>query len=355
MANANQAGAVKHVFGIVADPPGAGVGISRSNPLEHPKHLVGIGTFLPVKPAFELARTLNPALRTVGVVWNPGESNSEAFTKQARQVCGELGLNLLEATIENSSAVSEAATSLVARGADALWVGGDVTVMVAIDTVVAAARKGGIPVFSIVPPMVDRGAIFDYGANFYEVGKDTRFDASGHESPLPLRRLSEAALDIAAAGEIVLIIVAETAGLVGAALRKSPAADSPIQAAARFSHPEIRNWISFTGEPAFAGSLAVVAGVVVRTAGSRLAPMLRPMSKNGGLDGHFHAAACRYRPIRKGALDLQATMKSLMEPQSLQGVLHLLHDTRQAGGSGESEFIRGACWIAPIRNQEVTL
>ena len=37
---------------------------------------------------------------------------------------------------------------------------------------VAAARKGGIPVISIVPPCVDRGALFDYGANFYEVGKD---------------------------------------------------------------------------------------------------------------------------------------------------------------------------------------
>src|SRR5439155_23697144 len=74
---------------------------------------------------------------------------------------------------ENSSGVFEAASALVARGAQALWVGGDVTVMVAIDAVVAAARKGGIPVFSIVPPAVDRGALFDYGANFYEVGKDT--------------------------------------------------------------------------------------------------------------------------------------------------------------------------------------
>lgn len=173
VANANRGGAAKHVFGIVADPASAGVGISRNNPLEHPKHMAGIGTFLPVKPAFELARRLNPALKTIGVAWNPGESNSEAFTKRARQACAELDLKLLEANVENSSGVLEAANSLVARGADALWVGGDVTVMVAIDAVVAAARKGRIPVFSIVPPSVDRGAIFDYGANFYEVGKDT--------------------------------------------------------------------------------------------------------------------------------------------------------------------------------------
>jgi ABC-type uncharacterized transport system substrate-binding protein len=173
VANANRAGRASHVFGIVADPAGAGVGIGRDRPLDHPAHLVGIGTFLPVKPAFALAMRLNPALKTVGVVWNPGESNSEAFTRKARQACAELGLELREATIENSSAVLEAASSLVSRGVDALWAGGDVTVLVALDSVIAAARKGRIPVFSIVPPSVNRGAIFDYGANFYDVGKDT--------------------------------------------------------------------------------------------------------------------------------------------------------------------------------------
>ena len=173
VANANRAGRTTHVFGIVADPASAGVGISRDNPLDHPKHLVGIGTFLPVKPAFELAKQLNPSLKWVGVAWNPGESNSEAFTKKAREACKELGITLLEATIDNSSGVLEAANALVGRGAQALWVGGDVTVMVALESVVSAARKARIPVFSIVPPSVDRGALFDYGANFFDVGKDT--------------------------------------------------------------------------------------------------------------------------------------------------------------------------------------
>jgi ABC-type uncharacterized transport system substrate-binding protein len=173
VANANRAGHTRHVFGITADPASAGVGVSRENPLDHPKHMVGIGTFLPVKPAFELARALNPSLKSVGVAWNPGESNSEAFTKKAREACAELGLTLLEATIDSSSGVLEAANALVGRGAQALWVGGDVTVMVALESVVSAARKGRIPVFSIVPPSVDRGSLFDYGANFFEVGKDT--------------------------------------------------------------------------------------------------------------------------------------------------------------------------------------
>jgi ABC-type uncharacterized transport system substrate-binding protein len=173
VANANRSGKAIHVFGIVADPSVAGVGVSRENPLAHPRHLVGIGSALPVEPAFQLAKELNPNLRTVGVAWNAVEPNSEMFTKRARGSCRDLGITLLEANVENSSSVLEAALSLVSRGAQALWVGGDVTVMVAIDSVISAARKGRIPVFSIVPPAVMHGALFDYGADFYAVGRDT--------------------------------------------------------------------------------------------------------------------------------------------------------------------------------------
>ncbi len=173
VANANRDGRVKHVFGIVADPPSAGVGISRANPLDHPKHLVGIGSFIPVDEAFKLARRMYPGLKSVGVAWNPSESNSEAFTIKAREASRELGIELAETAIENSSGVGEAASSLVARGVDALWVGGDVTVLVAVEQVLAAARQGRIPVFSIVPPVASRGALFDRGANFYLVGKQT--------------------------------------------------------------------------------------------------------------------------------------------------------------------------------------
>jgi len=173
VANANKAGKTIHVFGLVADPFVAGVGLKREDPLDHPGHLVGIGTFMPVADGFRLARRLFPGLSSVGVVWNPGEANSRAFTLKAREVCGELGIKLVETNVDNSSGIFEAATSLVSRGVQALWVGGDVTVLAAIDSVITAANKGRIPVFTITPPSARRGALFDMGANFFEVGRDT--------------------------------------------------------------------------------------------------------------------------------------------------------------------------------------
>jgi ABC-type uncharacterized transport system substrate-binding protein len=48
-----------------------------------------------------------------------------------------------------------------------------VTVLVAADSVVNAAKKGRIPVFTLTPPTAERGALFDLGANFFEVGRQT--------------------------------------------------------------------------------------------------------------------------------------------------------------------------------------
>jgi ABC-type uncharacterized transport system substrate-binding protein len=171
VASANTAGKVRHVFALVSDPVAAGVGIVRGKPLDHPPHLAGYGTMQPVEATFRLAKKIYPELKVVGEVWNPAEANSEAQTKVAREVAKDLGIELLEANAENSSAVVEAAGSLLARGAEALWVGGDVTVMAALDGLIPLAKKARIPVFSSMPGAPGRGTLFDLGADYREVGR----------------------------------------------------------------------------------------------------------------------------------------------------------------------------------------
>jgi putative ABC transport system substrate-binding protein len=173
VANANRGGKTVQVFGLVADPVVAGVGITRNNPLDHPRNLVGIGSFLPVQDAFRIVQQMFPALKRVGVAWNPAEANSRAYVERAREVCQKLDIELLEANVENSNSVLEAEDSLVARGAEVLWIGGDVTVSVAADSVVLVGRRAHIPVFTITPGKPDRGTLFDYGSDFYQVGKET--------------------------------------------------------------------------------------------------------------------------------------------------------------------------------------
>jgi len=171
VAGANRDGKTMHIFGLVSDPFAAGVGLNRQRPLEHPRHLVGYGTLQPVAETFRVARQMFPGLTVVGEVWNPAESNSEVNTRLAREACGQLGIELIEAHVDNTAGVKEAASSLISRGVQALWVGGDVTVVTAIDQVVATARQAHIPVFTSMPGSADKGALFDIGANYHEVGR----------------------------------------------------------------------------------------------------------------------------------------------------------------------------------------
>jgi hypothetical protein len=47
----------------------------------------------------------------------------------------------------------------------------DVTVLVAVDAVIDAARRGRIPVISVIPPTVKKGGLLDIGGNYTMVGR----------------------------------------------------------------------------------------------------------------------------------------------------------------------------------------
>jgi putative ABC transport system substrate-binding protein len=133
--------------------------------------MVGIGTFMPVGEVLEMARRLNPRLRSVGLPWNPAEANSQSYTHAAREAACHLGLELLEGNVENSTAVGEVTDSLIARGAQAILMTGDNTVNIASDTVLASARKARIPAMATGPSTVAHGALFAIGADYYQVGR----------------------------------------------------------------------------------------------------------------------------------------------------------------------------------------
>lgn len=162
-----------HVFGAVTDPYGAGVGITGPGADQHPSHMAGVGTFQPVKSAIKIAFEMNPGLKRLGVVWNPGEQCSEACLKEAKAICRELGIELVEAIAVNTSEVAEAARSLVAKNVDAIWIGGDTVAMASIGLIINLATQSGIPVFTNDPMDAEKGALFGLGADYYTVGRYT--------------------------------------------------------------------------------------------------------------------------------------------------------------------------------------
>lgn len=173
VARANQKTGKTHVFGAVTDPYGAGVGITGPNPGDHLPYMAGIGTFQPVAESFKTLKALNPLVRKVGVVWNPGEQCSEACLKEARLICKQLGIELIEAIATNTSEVAEALQSLLAKGVEAIYIGGDTVANAAHGMIVSMSQKVKVPVFTNDPNDVETGALFGLGADYFTVGQHT--------------------------------------------------------------------------------------------------------------------------------------------------------------------------------------
>lgn len=180
-----------------------------------------------------------------------------------------------------------------------------------------------------------------------------RFDGRDPESRIELHALVDDVLTLTECEAAAVVIVAETAGLVGASLRKSPV-HAASSNRSRFDHPEVRDWLFFTPERSLPHTLAVVAGIAARTPLRNevgiLEPFLRPLSRESSVLGHFHAAAFPFRPFKKRQLQLGDTVNTLFDAEQLEGLLHLVHDEREFSGTGDSEFIRGACWVAPLKS-----
>jgi anti-anti-sigma factor len=178
-----------------------------------------------------------------------------------------------------------------------------------------------------------------------------RFEAKPDSQAIGLAELADTALGVSDAESAWMVIVAESAGLVGASLRRSPV--NGTSARDPFGHPEIRTWLSFTTERAYTRALVVAVGLASRSGAGEPDGFLRPLSGHPvegkpAPVGHFHAAPFSYRPLQRGLIDMNKTVRSLFEDESLLGLLHLIGDDRESSGVSESEFVRGACWIGPI-------
>ncbi len=174
-----------------------------------------------------------------------------------------------------------------------------------------------------------------------------RFQPGARDASISVDDLLDQALESTGAGAVAAVVLAEIDGLVGAALARSPGL---IQAGDRpGDFPEIRNWIAFCGERLHRRSLALVVAFAARDAGAASRARLAPSPFRNGLCAHAHAVVLPFRPLPRGVVDFEPSVRAAFAESSPLGVLHLLGDDRPIGGLGQSTFIRGACWCAPLQ------
>lgn len=171
-----------------------------------------------------------------------------------------------------------------------------------------------------------------------------RFDANaGGRGTVTLSALLDAALELAGSDTVAIVVLAEAAGLVGATLRQSPAARS-----ASLEFPAIRDWVSFTTERTSERSLVLLVAVASRNPSPDALAFLRPIANGSAVHAHVHAALFPYRPVQRGELPFGKTIAQVVGTTPPATVLHLMADSRPFDGVGETDLVRGACWLGAL-------
>ena len=199
-----------------------------------------------------------------------------------------------------------------------------------------------IPEMTVLQGMICQG----------EMSAVFRFSPSVDKPAINVSKLAEQVLSLVKAPVAGFVVIAEIAGLVGANLIQSPGkiGDQPV-----LDLFEIRDWLSFTGEKVFSGEQVLLFGVVARASEIKNSSLLKPLTSHPDLAIHMHAAVFPYQPIPNGNIDLKHQTDYFFAGSPPLALMHLIEDNRPVQGLGESSFIRGACWYAPVTNTEVLL
>lgn len=176
-----------------------------------------------------------------------------------------------------------------------------------------------------------------------------RFSPQDDRLKITISELAEHALATSGSSAAAFVIMAETGGLVGANLIRSP---GKIDGKPVSNSMEVRDWLSFCGEKVFAGEQTLVFGVVAKASESGSCTLLKKLSSNPALAARIHAVVFPYQPLPNGLIDLKTQVDKFFSGPPPVALLRLVDDNRPGQGLGESTFIRGACWCAPVQNTE---
>jgi putative ABC transport system substrate-binding protein len=169
IAVANATKRIPIVISAITDPVGAKLVKSLERPATN---VTGTTDMSPVKEQLELFSKLGYKPKNIGIIYNAGEANSRTLVAMAKKAAKEMGANVVEATVTNSSGVLMAAKSLVGK-VDSIYIPTDNTVVSALESVLKVAEDNKLPVVTGDTDSVKRGALASYGLNYYKLGKQT--------------------------------------------------------------------------------------------------------------------------------------------------------------------------------------
>lgn len=158
------------VYSAVTDPVEAQLAQSMEAPGEN---MTGTSDYIDTAKILDLVLANNPDTKTLGLIYNLGETNSATTIEDLRPVLEEKGIQAVESTVTTPGEVQMAAQNLISQGVDAIFVPIDNTVASAMSVLADEAIKGGVPVYTAADSMVRDGGLATTGVNYTKLGELT--------------------------------------------------------------------------------------------------------------------------------------------------------------------------------------
>lgn len=166
---ANVVGDKPLYFSSVTDPVAAGLVESLQAP---GKDITGTIDAAPIEEQVKLLQGLAPEAKTIGLLYNAGEANSQSEAKRAKAALEAAGLKVEEATVTSTNDINQVMTALTTK-VDAIFTITDNTVASAMTLVGDLAKEAKLPLVGGSEDMVKQNGLATYGLNYYNLGKQT--------------------------------------------------------------------------------------------------------------------------------------------------------------------------------------
>jgi putative ABC transport system substrate-binding protein len=179
------------VFAMVRNP--------RKSGLEG-DNISGISLDVPIEAQLTMYKSLLPALRVIGVIYDPEKTGP--LVKEAGEVAEKFGLRFLATAVASQTEVPAALRGLLGK-VDALWMLPDDTVITpeSLTFFLLTAFKHNLPVLTISDAFVEAGALAALSADYTDMGRQacqlSREIESGQRRPAQASIVPPAKVNVA--------------------------------------------------------------------------------------------------------------------------------------------------------------
>ncbi len=152
------------IFTAVSDP--AQAGLDKGN-------ITGTSDALPVDAQLQLIRALQPAAKTIGIIYTTSEPNSVSTIAQYKEKASSYGFTIDAVGVTAQSEVTQAVDTLISHKVDCFSNLTDNNVVGVLSAVLEKTNEAAIPVYGSEVEQVKNGCVAAAGIDYYKLGIQT--------------------------------------------------------------------------------------------------------------------------------------------------------------------------------------